>query len=48
MGDAAPVMHLDLNKFGCGVNFTTDTADVFTIKWPRDSRSRNDRRTGTG
>jgi serine protease AprX len=27
MGDAAPVMHLDLNKFGCGANFTTDAAD---------------------
>ena len=29
LGDAAPVMHLDLNKFGCGRNFTTDTAGVF-------------------
>jgi Subtilase family len=29
MGDAAPVMHVDLNKFGCGRNFTTDTAGVW-------------------
>jgi len=29
MGDAAPVMHLDLNKWGCGANFTPDAADVW-------------------
>ena len=29
VGDASPVMHLDLNKWGCGVNFTADAADVW-------------------
>src|SRR4029453_14480286 len=29
LGDAAPVMHVDLNKWGCGRNFTTDAAGVW-------------------
>src|SRR5262245_48035468 len=29
MGDAAAVMHDDLAKFGCGLNFTTDAAGVW-------------------
>ena len=29
LGGAAPAMHWDLNKNGCGINFTTDAADVW-------------------
>jgi hypothetical protein len=29
MGDAAAVMHQDLNKFGCGTNYTDDDAGVY-------------------
>ena len=29
VGGAAPVPHVDLNKYGCGVNFTTDAAGVW-------------------
>lgn len=29
VGSAAPTMHQDLNKFGCGVNFTSDAAGVW-------------------
>jgi hypothetical protein len=29
MGSAAATMHVDLNKFGCGRNFTADAADVW-------------------
>jgi len=29
LGSAAAVMHSDLSKFGCGVNFTTDAAGVW-------------------
>ena len=29
VGSAAPTMHQDLNKFGCGANFTSDTAGVW-------------------
>jgi hypothetical protein len=29
VGSAAPTMHQDLNKFGCGANFTSDAAGVW-------------------
>ena len=29
VGDGAAVMHSDLSKFGCGINFTTDAAGVW-------------------